>query len=167
MLVITATETQAAGPVYAGFWKRVLAAIVDGILINIPIAVVTYLVAPEAFGATEGEPATGGGLLVMQAVSILVWMAYKGFMEGGASGATIGKRLLSIKVTRVSGGALGVPTAIYRAWPYWVPAAATLLGPQLGIIGLVGVISCIVVAFTAKKQGLHDMMAKCLVVRAV
>jgi uncharacterized RDD family membrane protein YckC len=69
-------------------------------------------------------------------------------------------------VVRESGRALGVPTAIYRAWPCWVPEAATLLGPQFGIIGLVGVIPCIVVAFTAKKQGLHDMMAKCLVVRA-
>ncbi|MBT5415884.1 MAG: RDD family protein [Rhodospirillaceae bacterium] len=162
---MTATETHATGPAYAGFWKRVLAAIVDGILINIPIAVITYLVAPEAFQATEGEPSMGSGVLVMQAASILIWMAYKGFMEGGPSGATVGKRLLSIKVTRASGDALGTPTAIYRAWPYWVPAAATLLGPQLGIIGLVGLISCIVVAFTPKKQGLHDMMAKCLVVR--
>jgi hypothetical protein len=38
-----------------------------------------------------------------------------------------------------------------------------------GFFGLVGVIavnvSCITVAFTARKQGWHDMMAKCLVVR--
>lgn len=160
-------EAQAAGPVYAGFWKRVLAALVDGILVNIPIAAVTWVVAPETFHTAEGEPATSGATVAMQIVSILIWMAYKGYMEGGASGATVGKRLLSIKVVRESGGALGLPTAVYRAWPYWVPAAATLLGPQLGVIGLVGVISCIVVAFTAKKQGLHDIMAKCVVVRAV
>lgn len=161
------TEAQAAGPVYAGFWKRALAALVDFVLINIPIGAVTWVVAPETFHSAEGETAASGATIAMQIASILIWMAYKGIMEGGASGATIGKRLLSIKVVRESGGALDLPTAVYRAWPYWVPAAATLLGPQLGIIGLVGLISCIVVAFTAKKQGLHDIMAKCLVVRAV
>lgn len=164
---MTETETQSAGPAYAGFWKRVLAAIVDGILINVPLIALTYAVAPETFqvGSDAPQTASGGGAFAMSIVSILVWMAYKGLMEGGASGATIGKRVLSIKVTRVSGDAAGVPTAIYRAWPYWFPAAATLLGPQLGVVGLVGLISCIIVAFTAKKQGLHDMMAKCLVVR--
>ncbi len=161
------TEAQAAGPVYAGFWKRVLAALVDLVLINVPIVAITYFVAPETLDVSESEMTASGATLAMQAISILIWMAYKGFMEGGASGATIGKRLLSIKVVRESGGTLGVPTAVYRAWPYWVPAAATLLGPQLSVIGVVGLISCIVVAFTAKKQGLHDIMAKCLVVRAV
>jgi hypothetical protein len=49
------SEAQAAGPAYADFWKRVLAAIVDGILVNIPIAAVTWVVAPETFHTAEVE----------------------------------------------------------------------------------------------------------------
>jgi uncharacterized RDD family membrane protein YckC len=46
-----------------------------------------------------------------------------------------------------------------------VIAASTPMLILSNVLNLVVVISCLVVAFTRKKQGLHDMTAKALVLR--
>ena len=58
-----------------------------------------------------------------------------------------------------------LPRASYRAWPIWLPVLLGIV-ETLGLLaGLIALIAFIAVAFTRYKQGLHDMMAKCLVVK--
>ncbi|MDA0701649.1 MAG: RDD family protein [Proteobacteria bacterium] len=161
-----------SSPAYAGFWRRVLAYLVDMALIGIPWTAITWFVAPEAFRpGPDGEPVTMTMIaVVVQVAGVVVWILYKGLLEGGGSGATVGKRIVGLRVRTATGEVLGFWCAIYRAWPYWMPSlvmlASAYRGPIFLAVCVVVLISYLFVAFTPRKQGLHDMMAKCLVVRA-
>jgi uncharacterized RDD family membrane protein YckC len=163
-------EAQAEGPAYAGFWRRTGAWLADQVAINGPLIAINYAVAPKAFHMRPDiSPIMTPETWAMQIVWILVWIAYKGVLEGGPAGATLGKRLLAIRVTTLSGTPPGFAAAVYRAWPYWVPGLVVMLAPTSNAlflaIMLVVLVTFVLVAFTPRKQGLHDMMAKCLVVR--
>lgn len=129
---------------YAGFWKRLAAVLVDSIV----LAVVAVLA-----GAIVGF--TLGGGENMQALSqvvgtIIGWLYFAG-MESSSKQATLGKIALGIKVTDVAGNRIGFGRATGRHF-------AKILSAMILLIGY------LMVAFTEKKQGLHDMLAGCLVV---
>jgi uncharacterized RDD family membrane protein YckC len=86
--------------------------------------------------------------------SLLVFLAewvYFAYQESSEAQATIGKRALGIKVTDEAGNRISFGRATGR---YFAKIISTL-------ILLIGFI---MVAFTRKKQGLHDMIAGTLVV---
>jgi hypothetical protein len=87
-------EAQAEGPAYAGFWRRTGAWLADQVAINGPLIAINYAVAPKAFHMRPDiSPIMTPETWAMQIVWILVWIAYKGVLEGGPAGATLGKRL--------------------------------------------------------------------------
>lgn len=77
--------------------------------------------------------------------------AYYSLFESSASQATVGKMALGIKVTDEHGSRLSLPHALGR----WFAAALSYLTLYIGFL---------VAAFTARKQALHDLVAKTLVV---
>jgi uncharacterized RDD family membrane protein YckC len=81
--------------------------------------------------------------LLLTMTSWLYWAA----MESSPWQATLGKRMLGLAVTDLEGRRVSFVRAS---------------GRYFGKIVFVGFI---MVAFTAKKQALHDMIAGCLVVR--
>lgn len=90
---------------------------------------------------------------------------YYTLLEAGARQASLGKRLLRLRVTALGGERPGPVTALMRSWPHWLPIL--FLGtPLLGLLTLVCIGALIAAAFTTRKQGLHDLLAKTLVVRA-
>ncbi len=150
-------------PEYAGFWKRFLAYIIDGILLS----VVYFVVLIPVFGllgigaATyqEGDPAAseafmmaaaGVYFLSMVVIFIAGWL-YFALMESSNKGATLGKMALGIKVTDLDGNRISFGRATGRYFGKIIS-------------GLILYIGFIMAAFTEKKQALHDMMASCLVV---
>ena len=72
-------------------------------------------------------------------------------MEGGNSQATFGKKILNIKVTGLKGEHINYKKAFIRNICKIISAL---------IIG----IGFLMVLFTDKKQGLHDLIAETLVV---
>lgn len=72
-------------------------------------------------------------------------------MENSATQGTLGKLALGIKVTDLNGRRIGFGRATGRHFGKFISTLTLLIG-------------YIMVAFTQKKQGLHDMMAGCLVV---
>jgi len=83
----------------ASFLQRLGAALIDGILVGVVVAVLEQIV---------GQ---GPGSLLGLAVGI----GYYGWLEGSASGQTIGKRALGIRVYDFrSGGAIGTSRGILR-----------------------------------------------------
>jgi len=131
----TESTTTVAKPFeYAGFWKRLAAMILDGLIIG---AVSSIMIA-----ITLG--------LVYPALVVAGWL-YFSLMESSAYQATLGKMALGIKVTDMQGKRLSFGRAT---------------GRYFGKI-LSGIILCIgylMVAWTAKKQGLHDILAETLVI---
>jgi uncharacterized RDD family membrane protein YckC len=97
----------------AGFFVRLGAALVDGILLGILGFVIDLIV---------GQ--TAGGL-----VGLLIGIAYFGYLEGSASGQTVGKRALGIRVIDFNtGGPIGFGRAVIRYFGRIVSAIACLLG---------------------------------------
>jgi uncharacterized RDD family membrane protein YckC len=82
---------------------------------------------------------------------ILGWL-YFALMESSSRQGTLGKMALGIKVTDLSGNAISFGRATVRHFGKILSTIILLAG-------------YLMVAFTAKKQGLHDMIAGCLVVK--
>ena len=145
-------DARAAGSAttgYGGFWLRVVAYIIDAILLSIVGTVIGMAVGSNPFTADPGaEPDyTGGG------ISLVVGWLYFALLESSERGATLGKMALGLRVVTASGGRLGFGQATGRYF------AKILSGIILGI-------GFLMVAFTDRKRGLHDMIAGTLVVKA-
>lgn len=127
---------------YAGFWRRVGAGLLDGLLVGVVSSViwVIFILWAGVVGLVVGYIAA----------EILGWLYYA-LMESSSRQATLGKMALGIIVTDTEGQRVSF-------------ARAT--GRHFGkiISGIILDIGYIMIAFTAKKQGLHDIMASCLVV---
>lgn len=158
---------------FAGFWRRAAAALIDTVIIFIAVFVLS-LIWPGLGLMTISTMQTENGfvtasdyspsLLGTIILTVLNW-AYKALQEGSGLQATLGKRALGIKVTDLRGGRIGLARASYRAWPIWLPVVLGMVETLSLIAVLIGFVACLMVAFTRYKQGLHDMMAKCLVVK--
>lgn len=149
--------TQMAGPGlvadvarYAGFWRRVAAAALDGfvqtgfsfVVVMLVAAVVSY------FNGTPDEGAAFGLLYLL--AWIVVWLYYA-LMHSSSWQATLGKRAIGIKVTSLTGERIGFGRATGR---FFASLLSTLI---LGI-------GYLLAAFTSRRQALHDMIAGTLVV---
>ena len=119
---------------YAGFWTRFVALIIDFVI----VAVGSGLIASATFGV---------GFLL----SFVVPWLYEAFMLSSEWQATVGKRAMSIAVTGLDGGRISFARATGRHFAKWISVCTLGIG-------------FIMVAFTAKKQALHDMIAETLVV---
>jgi uncharacterized RDD family membrane protein YckC len=85
-------------------------------------------------------------------LSIAIAWLYFAFMESSARQATVGKMALGIVVTDMDGNRIGFGRATGRFFAKYLSALILAIG-------------FIMVAFTQKKQGLHDLIVNTLVVK--
>lgn len=132
---------------YAGFWIRVVATILDGLifsLVSVPIYILLaylglYSLEQEELGVIDIISS-----VIYAVVYIFCWVKFAG---------TPGKRLLKLKILDAqTGDSIGLGQACIRYVGYIL--SSVVLG--LGLIW---------VAFDNKKQGWHDKMAKTVVVK--
>jgi len=161
----TATDAVGMGhPVatqYAGFWRRFAAYLIDGLIVGGVWTVIYYglmgagvLSMPEIVDEEDIGPFISwmiGYSLISNGIIILLQTLYFAIMESSSKQATLGKMALGIIVTDDDGKRISFGRAVGRN-----------LGKIVSQIILF--IGFIMIAFTAKKQGLHDIMAGCLVV---
>jgi uncharacterized RDD family membrane protein YckC len=134
---------------YQGFGSRLVAQIVDGII----LLIVNYILGATMAGATsfafygaEAYPLLGAGGVI--------FLLYFVILEG-MWGATVGKMVMKIKVVREDGSACGLMPALIRNILRIIDAL-----PFLYIIGL------IFMSRSDKKQRLGDRIAKTVVVKS-
>ena len=140
---------------YGGFWIRVVAYIVDGILLNIVFGVLGVVMGvslmPTRFSDMDSvEAFTSMGQL--QLVSLVVTWLYFSLMESSARGATVGKMIVGLRVVTDQGNRLSFLQATGRFFAKFISALILCIG-------------FIMVAFTDRKRGLHDIIAGTLVVK--
>jgi uncharacterized RDD family membrane protein YckC len=135
---------------YAGFWRRVAASLIDG-LVQFALAVIIVIAVVFLLGdsGSAGDSKTADALYYL-ASWLLGWL-YFAWMHSSAWQATLGKRALGIKVVSLDGTRISFARATGRYFGY------LLSGLLLGI-------GYLMAAFTARKQALHDMMSSTLVV---
>lgn len=147
-----APSQAAASVTYAGFWRRWAALIVDGLVLAIPLLLVTVLIAIP-IGLTSDSAEQAG--LAAQGIYYLMYLVaaplYYAGMESSAWQATLGKRLVGIKVCDHHGTRLGFAHALGR----WAAATLSYLTLYVGFL---------LAAFTERKQALHDFIAGTVVV---
>jgi uncharacterized RDD family membrane protein YckC len=141
---------------YGGFWIRVIAFIIDAIIVRVvawPIGMIFGL--GGLAGSMGGFPHSGMGLHLlgggMVAVVIVFgsWL-YEAFMLSSPYQATLGKMIFGMKVTDLSGNRISFARATGRHFAKWLS-------------GIILCIGYIMVGFTERKQGLHDILAETLV----
>jgi uncharacterized RDD family membrane protein YckC len=141
---------------YGGFWIRVVAAIIDAIILRVVVAPVGMIFGGLGMaGMMSGLPHGGLALLGGGVTFILLvfgsWL-YEAFMESSSYQATLGKMIFGMKVTDLNGNRISFERATGRHFAKWL--SAMILG-----------IGYIMVGFTERKQGLHDLIAGTLVRR--
>lgn len=138
--------------VYAKFSQRVYAFLLDGLILYAlmvigNLCVLFLIVIPFFKNSTDGIYV---GMFF--SYGILTWpFLYFALLESSGYQATIGKRIMGIKVTNLEGGRIGFGQATGRFLSK-IPSAFFLF---LGFF---------IQPFTAKKQALHDLSAGTLVV---
>ena len=158
---------QSPTPVYAGFWMRFLAYVIDAIVMGIACAIVVVpfvlvMGITAATGAGDGDVESGGGamlavlmgsfaLAIILFAVVAAWL-YFAIMESSSKQGTLGKMALSLKVTDLEGRRISFGRATGRHF-------GKIVSQMILYIGY------IMAGFTQQKQALHDIMAGCLVVR--
>ena len=161
-------ETTSAVGVYAGLGRRFIAFIIDIILI-----LIFDLVVASVLGLFRGlqnlyfyayqhqpiETLTTDGTMVALVSSIVAaygilfvvipWLYYAGF-ESSRSQATPGKVLMRSVVTDLDGNRVSFARATLRFFGKFISLLIIFIG-------------FLMIGLTKKKQGLHDKIARCLV----
>lgn len=132
-----ATPEPTVVPLYAGFWRRGAASLIDGILLFIPNIAVTF--------GMQGKP------VLASLITIAISCLYFAGCHGSPMQATPGKKAFGIKVTGLEGERISYGRAIGRYFATWI--SSIILG-----------IGYLMAAFTDRKRALHDMIAGTLVV---
>jgi uncharacterized RDD family membrane protein YckC len=120
--------------IYAGFWQRFLAGIIDSIIL-IVIEVILILI-----------PIIGWIL------SLFVTWLYFAIQHSSTKQATFGMRALDIKITNENHGKIG----------FWRATGNFYLTV---ISALVVFIGFLMIAFTSKKQGFHNLISRTLCIK--
>lgn len=144
---------------YAGFWRRLLARLIDVVVLAAGVMLLVFAVALllallygdrlQEIGDEDFEAAVGA-----VAVGILLvgeWLYY-GLMESSSWQATLGKKAIGLKVTDLEGKRISFARATGRHFAKFLSALLLNLG-------------FLIIAITSRKQGLHDLIADCLVLR--
>ena len=128
---------------FGAFFRRLAATIVDFIVVGVPLSALALLL-----GAVGVSSNARGA--VYSAYLACVWI-YSSVMESSALQGTLGKLALRLKVTDMEGKKASLGRATVRNLSKFLSAMIFYVG-------------FLMIAFTDKEQGLHDKIAKCLVV---
>ena len=139
-------------PTYGGFMRRLAACFVDVTVTFIPCLIVLSLLDVSS-PAGHRQELSGYDFCISFMKGVLVggcirWIYYA-MMESSSKQATLGKQLLGLRVTDLAGRRISFGRASGRYFGKYL----------LGIFGYIWM------AFTDKKQALHDWIANTVVIR--
>lgn len=146
---------------YAGFWIRLVAVLIDWLVLRAASTCILALIGRTAIfgGAAPGSlvaridnltDADALAIVALIGIYVLVvttisWL-YFGLMESSRWQATVGKRAVGVMVTDMEGRRISFARATGRYFASWLSSMVMWVGYIMG-------------AFTEKKQTLHDMIA--------
>ena len=137
----------------AGFWRRFVASILDGIIVGIFAVLIFFVFGFSAFTDLLNHYNAAGSisrLILAGILAFAVQWLYFALFESGGWQATLGKKAMGLKVTDMRSQRISFGRATGRFF-------AKILS------GLSFLIGYLMAGFTAKKQALHDVIAETLV----
>jgi len=157
-------DTFAGGQVLAGRGQRLVAAILDGILVSLIIWPLSLAFGGSLFMGMDPNATPNVGSILMK----MVWAMLPGYIVAavvqGASlhafGGTLGKKLMGLRIVRTDGSRAGFVRLFFgRGAAAVVPSFVPLLGGLWALVDLL-------LIFRDSRQCLHDQIADTLVVTA-
>jgi uncharacterized RDD family membrane protein YckC len=125
---------------YAGFWRRLSAAIIDSVIYSV---LISLLVGPAYANPNLQNFEGMVGAVIMFVATIALWVRYQG---------TPGKLLLGCQIVDAnSGDPMSYKQAVIRYLGYFVSVMTLFVG-------------FLWIAWDKRKQGFHDKMANTVVV---
>ena len=143
---ITNSETN-----FGGFWIRLAAYLIDFVVIAIPLVIIESLIL--VFGKFS-DTQTESFLSINSYLIPAVWCIYNTCFHSSNWQATIGKRVLGLKVVNIYGERISFARALGRHF-------ALNLSILLLYIGI------LMIEWTEYMQGLHDLIAKTYVIKSI
>ncbi|OMP67177.1 hypothetical protein BTO28_08560 [Domibacillus epiphyticus] len=146
---------------YAGFWIRFVAALIDSIIISIPVFILaaiglvlgfSFMMDPYMMSYDEAMFLSESFEGIFYLIGAFIGLFYFAGMHASKWQATFGKRIVGIKVMDLSGRRISFFRGVWRY-------ISTFFS---GIILYMGYIMA---GFSSKKQSLHDKMAGTIVVK--
>src|ERR1700737_3988575 len=126
----------------AGFWIRVLAFVIDSVILYVINLVIAAILGSTTTGRTG-----------IQTLLCLIYFVYLWSSASPWPGQTVGMKVLNIRVVKTDGSDLSLVVALIRYVGLFISI----------IVLLIGVIWA---AFDPNKQGWHDKIAGTYVVKA-
>jgi uncharacterized RDD family membrane protein YckC len=146
----------------ASFWARVGAFVLDLVITFVPVFAI--VVALAAAGAGPTAAVVAGPLWTG------VFLVYASVTEGTPRRATVGKRFFGIVVTDVDGRRVLPARAFGRASVKMLPFAVVGVLQQVSPVAYLAIplpyLALALAAVTPRRQALHDLVARTIVVRA-
>ncbi len=148
---------------YAGFWLRLVAWIIDRIVLQVAswILLLPFAASMGTASFFRGRPPSPEEIFPFvrhifrfALIALVLDWLYYALLESSAWQGTLGKKALGLEVTDLSGRRVSFGRATGRFF------ARIISGLTLGI-------GFIMAGFTERKQALHDIIAGCLVIRKV
>jgi uncharacterized RDD family membrane protein YckC len=142
---------------YAGFWLRVVAALIDGVFLSVinRLAILpvgkTFETTTNARGEITDFSFHAGAFVLALAIGLLISGTYE-TVAIARYGRTIGKLVMGLRVVNRDGRLLSPGAALGRWAGKYVSAMILFLG-------------YLMVAWDPRKQALHDKMAGSFVIR--
>jgi uncharacterized RDD family membrane protein YckC len=146
-------DVTAVSLVYAGFWQRFAALLIDGLIVGVATVLCGVLLMVLAVSTQSGVGAMLGLLLLFYVAAFIISAAYFTLLESGELGATYGKRLLGLRVVNIAGERISTGRALGRWFAHWITNCTFYIGYLMQ-------------PFTANKQALHDMVSSTVVIEA-
>lgn len=130
---------------YAGFWRRLVASLIDSVLLLIVLALLFRLLGFTGLAAASSGAVELWGNLIPMLIVVVLWVRY---------GTTPGKQLLDCHIVDArSGGPLTLGQSVLRYVGYLLSTLPFCLG-------------FLWVAVSRRKQGFHDLIARTVVIHS-
>ncbi len=146
---------------YAGFWKRLIAFVLDSIIAAVPPAIICVPLLIWQGRSLSQMPQDQQPIYILsilvtyalwQVLSLLSIWLYFAFLESGKRQATFGKRIMKIKVIGKDGQRISFARASGRIFAKFISYMTLYIG-------------FIMAGLTNRKRALHDYIAETYVVR--
>ncbi|TVX95322.1 RDD family protein [Cohnella terricola] len=121
----------------AGFWIRLGAILLDGLIIGLPVALILMLITGNGFG----EERISNFLSMLYSILVpVIWGGY-----------TVGKKICGIRIVKLDGEPPGIGTMLMRHF---------VGGLVYGITcGIAVIVSAFMVGLREDKRSIHDLIA--------
>ena len=155
------------GRVPAGFWRRVLATLVDGLVVGLLSVLLAKLIEPTiSVGNITAGAALYHAAFVYTSLQLIINVSYQVIMVGRSPGRTIGDFVTGIQVV---GTDMFVPGYTRSSKRVLIDLAATGLAftPASSLGSMLFLVDGLWMLFDRDRQTLHDKIAQTYVIRVL